>query len=333
MIIIVEGPDGCGKSTLVRELNDNISGSQVIHFGPPDPIDLDPFLQYEKILYPYIEQGNTIICDRSHWSERVYGPLLRGHDRLGNAAAWRHVELFLAAHDAFVVVPDVSIKELQQRLTKRGDDLITPAQVPEIWDAYQSVIWEETRLDIINLPLDRLLNQVFRFIERRRTPHIHGPSTYVGDPVLLDLLLCGEQRNDLPEPEFWSSFVPRPKSSGFYLLECMPDPLWRYTGLVNACEEDVFHRWHALGEPPVIALGRNASRALVQQAVPHSIVPHPQYVRRFFHKKINHYGDLIEAVSQVTAPGVVYDAGGWRGEDAFDFVNDLEPLKFQTIKH
>lgn len=334
MIIVLEGPDGCGKSTLAHQLDEELTkqghDTVVLKFGQPT---LEcPFEEYEKTLYPHIEAGKTIICDRLHLGERVYGPLLRGHDRLGNDAAWRHVELFLAAHNALVVFPTTPYSELKQRLQRRGDDLISLEQLPNIVSCYEDVL-EHTMLNILFVYL-RPDDQVMKVLStiRNRPTYDTSPSTYIGRPNSVDLLICGEQRSDLPDPEFWSAFIPRPKSSGFYLLECLPDPLWRFTGLVNSCEEDVFHRWHTLGEPPVIALGRNASRALVQQAVPHSIVPHPQYVRRFFHKSLMEYGVLIDEVHKSTYPGHVLDAGGWRGEDALEFLEGLAPLKFQTIK-
>lgn len=330
MIIILEGPDGCGKSTLAAQLHEAIDDSVIVKFGQPT---LEcPFEEYEKTLYPHIEAGKTIICDRLHWGERVYGPLLRGHDRLGNDAAWRHVELFLAAHGAFVVVPLVWDGELQRRLTLRGDDLITLEQVSEITASYNEIILNDTMLDVICPSFDEFNNVLNVTMHRRR--HRRWPlSTYIGRPNGVDLLLCGESRAGLPPHEFRSAFVPRPKSSGFYLLECLPDHLWSDTGFINACEEDVFHRWFALGEPITIALGRNASRALVEQAVPHSVVPHPQYVRRFYHKQLKEYGRLINEVFKSTFSGHVIDAGGWRGEDIIDFLEGLPPLKFQTIKY
>jgi thymidylate kinase len=76
MILILEGADGTGKSTLSKELSRY--GFQVMH-RPFDPTYLDFFDAYRKLLLSLTED---IILDRSFISEIVYGPILRGQSRL-----------------------------------------------------------------------------------------------------------------------------------------------------------------------------------------------------------------------------------------------------------
>lgn len=72
MIVIVEGPDGSGKSTAAE----NLEGFETVHFGPVD----DPFREYMDALKA--ARGRDVVFDRIWPSEVVYGDVLRDGSRL-----------------------------------------------------------------------------------------------------------------------------------------------------------------------------------------------------------------------------------------------------------
>lgn len=73
MNIVIEGPDGAGKTTLAKGFKDH----DYHHEGPPsDGYDL---LKYYTTL---LDQTVDTIFDRHALSELVYGPLLRGKSRI-----------------------------------------------------------------------------------------------------------------------------------------------------------------------------------------------------------------------------------------------------------
>ncbi len=75
-VIVLEGCDGTGKTTLAGFLRDR-HGYTVIHCGrTPDGTDLGG--RYRQIL----GTPGRIVLDRSFVSELVYGPLFHGHSRL-----------------------------------------------------------------------------------------------------------------------------------------------------------------------------------------------------------------------------------------------------------
>jgi thymidylate kinase len=94
-MIIIEGPDGSGKTTLINRLNFdrrrlksirggvggtrfNGSGDGVAGWGGNDPA----LLAYTRKV---IEAGTAPIAyDRFHLSERVYGPILRAKQELSD---------------------------------------------------------------------------------------------------------------------------------------------------------------------------------------------------------------------------------------------------------
>ena len=78
--IIVEGPDGAGKTTLVAQLLDAFhSLQQVKLFDSSGPRDGEHIrCRYEEIQQMAFPSGITPLFDRYYPSELVYGPMLRG---------------------------------------------------------------------------------------------------------------------------------------------------------------------------------------------------------------------------------------------------------------
>jgi hypothetical protein len=80
-IIILEGPDGGGKSTLAAWLH-KIHGYDIVKTGPPSPTG-DVTATYLCALHDAAQRSGLTVFDRLHLGEAIYGPLLRGVDRMG----------------------------------------------------------------------------------------------------------------------------------------------------------------------------------------------------------------------------------------------------------
>lgn len=327
----MEGPDCSGKSTFIERLNQALDLHRRprvnLKFGPPDPWDRDVFEEYEHALDAHDRTGTVVVCDRLHWGERIYGPLLRGRDRLGTAG-WRHVELSLAARDTLVVYVSGDEPALRRCLEGRGDHLVAPHQLGPILEGYRWCL-EHTALPVLVLHhLDFGAADLVATVADREA-ELETTRTWVGESFLgnryPDLLLFGENRGGEP-PHHGDrfAFTPRNSTSGRWLLEALPDRLWPHLGLANACDQDDPDTvWRALGKPPTVALGGAAHLALSTARVPHAAVPHPQFVRRFLHSQLDGYGQLIERLAGTTINNL-----DWRGtvgtDRSFDGRTDAE---------
>ena len=75
-MLIIEGIDGVGKTTLVEYLQSY--GMKKYHFDY-DSKNMDLFTKYMKVL---LEDNSELVLDRSFISEMVYGPVIRNKCKL-----------------------------------------------------------------------------------------------------------------------------------------------------------------------------------------------------------------------------------------------------------
>lgn len=330
MLILCEGPDGAGKTTLVNRLVEAITTAnpgdtvQLWRAGVP-PRHSHPLDLYEKPLLDYrADTGHHIVCDRWHLGEWVY-PAILGRDTRADDPSWLHLDMFLASRGALVVYLDTPVATLHKTITERGDDLVLPAQVGEISVEYERVL-KSSRLPIFRTGRDNpfavaeIIPQA-RALEAEVAP-LRDYVTYVGPPKPRYLIL-GDVRHELSKVDlsavpacatrrYGPAFGPHPATSGHYLLSHLPlRILDAGVGLANACDVDDIRALRAeLDWPAVAALGVNAFRKLfssitgtepnLQVLTQMGAAPHPQYVRRFHHKHGFAYGEVVASALQGT---------------------------------
>lgn len=87
-LIVLEGPDGGGKSTLAAELAK--IGYEVKPFGvPPLEIQRSSAKMRDFFMEPLrkaIASGEPVVFDRLHLSDRIYSPLMRNYPSVINYA-------------------------------------------------------------------------------------------------------------------------------------------------------------------------------------------------------------------------------------------------------
>lgn len=137
MIIILEGPDGGGKTTLAAQLS-NQTGYPIVRRGYPKTNE-----EKQQMLQEYIDiikKGKNVIFDRSWYSEIVYGPIMRD-DSVITYPAMYELERLLAKAGAIVIYCTGAKNTLWKRCQKRGEDYIVSRDIfDSICDAYDEVM-------------------------------------------------------------------------------------------------------------------------------------------------------------------------------------------------
>lgn len=79
-LIIVEGPDNCGKDSLINRISENFLTITKIHYTKPDNkyIQNTIFRGYAYAIVNKVYDTDAIILNRSHYGEFVYGCMYRG---------------------------------------------------------------------------------------------------------------------------------------------------------------------------------------------------------------------------------------------------------------
>lgn len=291
MLILLEGGDAVGKTTLANKLAAHIGNVTLLHKGPPQYPDI--FKEYEGCLDFYRPgSGQHVVCDRWHIGEMIYGPLLRGQARM-DEFQFRHVEMYLRSRGALLVRVDEDDEVVKQRIHGDDEQLINTLQASVVLAQYRK--FSSTLPQTHSKSVDWII-KCAQITERWAAKLVQWPS-YIGPPVghsrKPGILLLGEIN---PHPEVQTAaLTPYTGRCGHYLLQAC-EHLMNF-GLGNACEGPVRKLWCTLGRPKVVALGRTAQRICQAESIPHGAVAHPQWARRFKAGKQEVYGALIEAAA------------------------------------
>lgn len=309
MLIILEGSDCAGKTTLADDLekrlrhNDPDAEVMRLSSGPPQLHLLDeyvvPLLGYQP------GSGTHVIVDRLHWGEAVY-PQIFDRESTLDLALWHYIEAFLESRGAIMILVHSSLDVVRERIERRGDDLVNAGQILAIQGGFIAAA-SSSRLSCMQIDTrfgnDHALSAIIDYAQAHETAvePLSKFVTYVG-PIRPKRLLLGDVRGpafqtDDPIDQLRPAFMPYRSMSGAYLWKTLTRETLttredvEQTGVANACDvDDPYDLWHVLGEPQVTVLGQNAERAFKRYAV---AAPHPQWVRRFHHNRIDDYRDQL----------------------------------------
>lgn len=153
MLIILEGPDGSGKTTLAHELVRG-HGFKYKHHGPPQK---DPLCEYLETLTQVENEGGNWVVDRFHLGEQVYGPLLR-EDKLGLAGRIV-IEQLATQFNAIVVLclPPLDVVLTHLKTTDRYE-LIGADRAAQVHAGFSSV-----KTDLPVVVYDRTVHEPVHF--------------------------------------------------------------------------------------------------------------------------------------------------------------------------
>jgi hypothetical protein len=201
---------------------------------------------------------------------------------------------------------------LRARYAARGDDFIQGHHLEQIQQGYEWCL-RNTALPTLSLIdpspylAETVVQTLFDLTDSGASCTADVFTSYVGPQRPLAVLV-GERRGGYSHLGDRFAFTPRNSGAGRWLLEALPEHLWRHVGLVNSLEDDLRDVWRFTGTPHLVALGETAARELKKERLPHAAVPHPQFIRRFLHSQLSSYGELI-----ATLIGTEQDCRSWRG--------------------
>jgi len=151
-VIILEGPDGAGKSTLADSL-EQLTGFRSEHLVAP--VDEPPLATCIRYLDDTLASGKGIIFDRFHLSEHVYGPIARGVDQIGAAGAVLEQSMWDTVRPVVVLcLPphEIAQQNWALRNAARAEMIERREMYDAVYSAYQSI---RTTLPVIQYDYTR----------------------------------------------------------------------------------------------------------------------------------------------------------------------------------
>lgn len=287
MLVVVEGLDRTGKSTLSHQLA-NRHKLEYRHFDKPQRHPLD---EYGRPLEAGLVEA---VFDRYHWGETIWPEIFKRESEYDPAMhTW--IELLLKSRGAVMVNAVRPVEEIihacrvddepvQDEQVHRAATLFNTAFHHSILYKFKWMLGDDKRVDQI-VTLAKLATS-YADAALGITPRI------VGDVEAPSVLLVGDQVG--PSSRDWTlPFVPYRNTSGHFLFNELAQDLRfaRNVLVVNSMHptnddfEPVRQLWEQVGFPPIVALGNLARQRLeLQNFKDVKAVPHPQYVRRFLRK-------------------------------------------------
>lgn len=132
-IIILEGIDGSGKTTLASNLA-RLSPWPA-RIVPKGPMKANVIEEYVTPLFD-VTPDELLIADRWHLSELIYGPIYRGKTQVD----WEilgEIESILRNLNATRIIMRPGIQTVYSRLKARGEDFLKPEDIPLVYSAYR----------------------------------------------------------------------------------------------------------------------------------------------------------------------------------------------------
>lgn len=130
MILILEGPNKCGKTTLAKYLVEQhhflyfkdytVNDSKDLMLDDPNEIITSEICAQARLLSALSDQGVDIVVDRFHLSEYAYGLVARGY----LSYAIKEAENVFEGHDVRLIVLSDNLNKVNERSGKNEFDIL-----------------------------------------------------------------------------------------------------------------------------------------------------------------------------------------------------------------
>lgn len=309
MLIIIEGPDGAGKTTLAREFEK--LGFNYVHNGAPRP-DEDLFETYTQQILKVGLQDT--VFDRLHLGEIVYGTVVRRKSLL-TIEQIRLLNRLIYSRGActFFCLPKFDTILTNWGARQEREYVKAPTQLEQIYNLYKTLLPEYEGLNhqVIDYENYRGPNE---WQTPRDTPFLN--ESVIGNPRAR-YLFVGEKAGGPHDLAFYSD-----QRSSHFLNECLweagyqehelaftnaytmsgkPRRLAVLTGALQRRDYpgSTYRPGSSMllrtfdGPQTVITLGGLAHRRCEIEELEHLQAPHPQYIKRFKSRQRWRYVELL----------------------------------------
>jgi hypothetical protein len=293
-MILVEGVDGSGKTTLVKKLSEYVSGFITSHEGPPPK---DSFKHYLKQVQ---EDNRRVLKDRFHIGECIYPIIKQGGRKPLNEAQVTMLELALLSTGSLLVFCTASDDFIKKSFKEKGEDFITFDQALNVRRMYFGLVNQSRLPFAMYMPetdnTESFINNLLSWYDTRLRA---SAETYdfksIGEAPA-DIMIVGDRVNDRKSTGRQLAFVSH-QGSGLFLCSMLNNKTTYYlTNAVKTMHLD--DNLEALNDEikivkprKIVGMGNAAKHHLDILKVIYEPTFHPQYWKRF---KTREHDTLID---------------------------------------
>jgi thymidylate kinase len=176
MLLLIEGCDAAGKTTLKNELVSNYGFIESVPKSlPTDKTDLTMCAENAYAINLCIENDEDVVMDRSWLSEAIYSPLLRKMDGRFSVAQTRMLERMAYTAGVVIVLCDPGWNTVRDNWYHRGDEHITTElMLRTLYQRYQT-LHHDTQIPVVtynymrNSMVSELMNRVRKVANKAPT--------------------------------------------------------------------------------------------------------------------------------------------------------------------
>lgn len=294
MLIVIEGPDKTGKTTLAKAIAEQL-GYEYVHFSAPKGSPADEYIDF------LLKLKRPTVCDRFHLGELVYGPMFRGKAGI-TPLELVTIERVMRLKQTILIHAVTNMKLANQRLVHSTEHEVVDtrqniaaaqgfAKVVPLTNAGPVIRYDGSSLDSINKIVDDL---------RKIQSSLSAPAKYSGIGTITGskVVFVGEAVN---KNVTWRNLPFDKGASSEFLLD-----IFQAAGVpekaVYICNADKLTKQEAMNlsqgsRVTFVTLGKKAADKLSSFGIRHSELPHPQFVKRFhFNQKDSYAAEVREAV-------------------------------------
>lgn len=293
-MIIIEGCDGTGKTTLANYLCAELDF--IYRKEPPFKNPIDSYLDLA------LTNNNKIIFDRLYFSEAVYSQVKKDGRKEFPIWAQHMIERQLMMTNSIVVHCSSDIDEIKRVFNHRGETFIKFSQINEVVKLFKD------RVNVSLLPIipfnrkeknsyEKVLVTIKQYLDNYNKFQFNNGLS-IGDAFPDDnvVMLVGDKLNGAKKV-FYTS-----KGCAPFLHEALTFNINERYYITNSVKlndlesdiNDLVIEYDKLQPKKVIALGKNASKILQRAGILHDVTNHPQFVKRFKNKQIRQYAKTLK---------------------------------------
>ena len=276
-VIILEGCDKTGKTTLAKRLSE-VTGYNIIKCSAPEG---DPYIEYVSKLF----NVDNVIFDRFCYGELVYGPIYRKKSQLSDVQLY-NIELLLQARDAQLIYCYADQDFIVEKFKTEDETFAKEEDINQILLRYDDVV-KNSRIKVSR---HKIPTESFEAPSVSSVSHVLINSQYVGS-LTPDVVFVGEKNNLNAMPKYKEFSLPFDFGrSSTILRKLIKDVGLTSYGMTNAFKHHLPSdqqastlraEFDALKPRVVVALGNVAAKALKEVDVKHVVMWHPSFLGRF----------------------------------------------------